>query len=372
MSNALIWGSGRVARSHYRFNMSLFTKRNIDIVGIVDSDSSKWGMRFAGDEDKYVDSPEILKKKEIDLVIVFANEDLFLKIKKYIVEQFGVNERIIKHYTFLLQQEMMEKYHDTDDKDIQSVLNYWKEGNILSVFNQYIPFEHTYDLLHHDESSIYPYVYFSTVDGEQRKMYFPEDYAAICKKDGAWYVRDLMREQSPRSPHLYVTDNHMIHEGDILLDVGTCEGNFCLRYINFVSKLYVFESDKRFVGPLMETFKGNSNVSIVQGFVGDKTFGADTSIDEVLAVDDFQADFIKMDIEGAELDALHGASKVIEASKPRMSICTYHKKNDYANIESFLSGKGYKTSCSNGYMVFLDTEEVYQYFDFRRGIIYAE
>ena len=35
-------------------------------------------------------------------------------------------------------------------------------------------------------------------------------------------------------------------------------------------------------------------------------------------------DFIKMDIEGAEPDAIAGASGVIAASRPRMALCVYH------------------------------------------------
>ena len=48
-------------------------------------------------------------------------------------------------------------------------------------------------------------------------------------------------------------------------------------------------------------------------------------------VDDLQldrVDFIKMDIEGAERQALEGARRTIARFRPRMAICTYHMEDD--------------------------------------------
>ena len=38
--------------------------------------------------------------------------------------------------------------------------------------------------------------------------------------------------------------------------------------------------------------------------------------------------YIKMDIEGAEFDALRGARPVIERDKPILGICVYHEQHD--------------------------------------------
>ncbi len=46
--------------------------------------------------------------------------------------------------------------------------------------------------------------------------------------------------------------------------------------------------------------------------------------------------FIKMDIEGAELDALEGARRAIQAHLPILSICVYHKQNDLWRIPLFI------------------------------------
>ena len=55
------------------------------------------------------------------------------------------------------------------------------------------------------------------------------------------------------------------------------------------------------------------------------------SIIETVALDDVVQDrvtFIKMDIEGAEFDALKGAKTIIKRDCPKMAICIYHKPDD--------------------------------------------
>lgn len=53
-------------------------------------------------------------------------------------------------------------------------------------------------------------------------------------------------------------------------------------------------------------------------------------IDELFR--DIPLTFIKMEIEGAEYDALHGASKVIQRDRPILAICVYHTQNDIWRI----------------------------------------
>lgn len=60
---------------------------------------------------------------------------------------------------------------------------------------------------------------------------------------------------------------------------------------------------------------------------------------QVYALDDLadvEIGLIKMDIEGAEFDALHGAKQIIRRDKPQMAICVYHRQGDMLAIMDYL------------------------------------
>jgi hypothetical protein len=73
------------------------------------------------------------------------------------------------------------------------------------------------------------------------------------------------------------------------------------------------------------------------------------SIDDFVARENLpQVNFIKMDIEGAELPALQGAEETLRNFKPRLAISLYHRDTDLVDIPRYLNGLGL------GYEFFLD------------------
>lgn len=68
--------------------------------------------------------------------------------------------------------------------------------------------------------------------------------------------------------------------------------------------------------------------------------GTSTETIQIVALDEVVGDtkvgFIKMDIEGAEYDALLGAEHILLRDKPLLAICIYHKRGDMLAIMTYL------------------------------------
>ena len=307
-----------------------------------------------------------------DAAVFACDENVFEDIVPRMVEM-GIGRREqFKNCFWFLQQLMIKKYEDFDDPAILETIEYWKTHD-LSVFNQHIPAEKgTGDRVFFDSKCEMPFIYFKTVGGEYRKMYFPRD-TNFCVRNGEKFVLNLMAEQLPTSPHLYIKNDHKICAGDIVIDAGVCEGNFALRYIDLCSKMYLFESDSKWIEPLSQTFKDyRDKVEIIPRFVSNVTDEKNITIDDALP--DFRGEkiFLKMDIEGAEPLALRGAKKILTNNKVKASVCSYHNADDLLKIKSILQKYGFKTSTSDGWMVFIWDPKIFDTADFRKGIVYAE
>ena len=96
---------------------------------------------------------------------------------------------------------------------------------------------------------------------------------------------------------------------------------------------------------------GVSNKKETLHFNEEKSFstiyGKGTQSVEVDTIDNIvkeKVDFIKLDIEGAEQDAIEGAKETIKKYKPILAICVYHKAEDWYKIPQkvFAIEKGYK------------------------------
>ena len=70
-----------------------------------------------------------------------------------------------------------------------------------------------------------------------------------------------------------------------------------------------------------------------------------TSLDNTLL--DVPVTYIKMDIEGSELNALHGGEALIRKYHPKLAICIYHKPEDVIEIPTFI------LECYPGYKFYI-------------------
>ncbi|NJM81008.1 MAG: FkbM family methyltransferase [Flavobacterium sp.] len=72
-------------------------------------------------------------------------------------------------------------------------------------------------------------------------------------------------------------------------------------------------------------------------------FDEQTGAAKTITIDDFvnfkeniKVDFIKMDIEGAEIIALQGAIETIKKYRPKLAIAIYHSIEDFATIPNWI------------------------------------
>jgi FkbM family methyltransferase len=154
-------------------------------------------------------------------------------------------------------------------------------------------------------------------------------------------------------------------EGDVVIDGGGCWGDTALYFAEKgAEKVYVFEFIPSNIAILQQNISLNPQhhaaINIVKHPLWERSglqlsyqdrgpasqVGASGEFDdliETLSIDDLyqrealeRVDFIKMDIEGAELSALKGAEKTIRTHKPKLAISVYHKPNDMIEIPRYL------------------------------------
>lgn len=156
---------------------------------------------------------------------------------------------------------------------------------------------------------------------------------------------------------LFITPQRKDH---VFLDVGAYDGNTIESFQSYFpqyEKIYAFEPFEESANKIKEKNFANTEVVLAAAsdYSGKKDFycndyGNLTMVTTILekganhkkitlntvAIDDVVQDgkvtFVKMDIEGSELEALHGAAETIRNNKPFLAICAYHKKEDLITL----------------------------------------
>jgi FkbM family methyltransferase len=166
-------------------------------------------------------------------------------------------------------------------------------------------------------------------------------------------------------------------EGDVVIDAGGCYGDTALYFAHEAGengRVYSFE----FLPENLEIFERNISLNpelshrihlvkmplwsksgeqlFVEGTgpgtrVSPNASRPDAARLETITIDDMvrsekldRVDFIKMDIEGAELESLRGAENTIRQFRPKLAISVYHKLHDLWKIPLYIDslGLGYR------------------------------
>lgn len=354
-----IWGTGFKAEQINSYYLEQL--KHINLIGYIDNDSLKQKSLFY---DKKVYTPDILNHNR-DSYIIIANK-FFEEIKNQIICEYPWYKDRIVDSLFFEKLQLITRYNSSEDKEIQSILNYLKE-HPLQVFNYSFVENYKnedYDIEYDLDKKLYYTNYLS------KKMFFSKGF----KNEGRVrdYLRSICLEQDINSPHKYLTDTFTVPDNAIVIDAGVAEGNFALSIIERVKKIYLFEPDSEWVEALKYTFEPyKEKVVIINKCVSNYINDSTTTIDELIG--ELNIDFIKMDIEGEEIYALQGAEKCISSSKHmKCVICTYHQEFAYQALKEFMGFFDFHVETSRGYMWYPDNCSIMRPPVLRRGVIRAE
>lgn len=246
----------------------------------------------------------------------------------------------------------------------ERVISYLKDHKLrmycYSFFDEYI---YKDSLIQYDDTAK---LFYGIYEG--KRMYMARRYNTSEKARA--YYNSVTMEQDERSPHCYKEIKCGIN-GNVV-DVGAAEGIFGLDVIDYVSHLTMVEADEEWVEALEYTYREyRDKVSIVPMYADDHDGEGRQTLDSICMAR--KTDYIKMDIEGMEMNALKGAEMLIKRDHPSFAICVYHHKMDNDRIGQWFNSIGYNTNNSQGFVVCVgDWELKINEVGFRKALIFAK
>ncbi len=335
-----------------------------DVVEIWDNNSRYWEKKVL------INNHEVKIRKPYALLeynIVISTDAYFDEIKRQLSEELGIDEQIIKPSQYIFKNfkaEIIDKYKNSYDKEIIEICNYLKNHE-LDMFNGQIKKEYPDSMFNisRDEDNGLLYSYWM-----DKKIYLKPDIQSesLAKE----YLCTLCREQDKDSPHSYKMDQLSLTNQDVVIDAGAAEGFFALQVIDRVKKIYLVESDRQWLEALKHTFQPYSHKAvIIPKWLGSRNDENMISIDQINHED--KVSLVKLDIEGAESDAIAGGDKTfLSSQKMHVIACTYHKTEDAEKFYEYFHEKGFDTEFSKGYLFVGGLEEVKP--ELRKGVLTAK
>ncbi len=355
----IIWGTGRCFENIFK----MVREQPVKIVGIVDNDSSKWGKKIAGIT---VMPPDTIKRLAYDGIII-TTEKYYDEIREQLINFYNIPFEQIGDWSYSFTKNVLDFYNKNPKEvkdDMLEPLSRIKLKNKIRVFNYEFAenFKSGISVEFDEKATLFYAIYHG------KRMYLSRKYNSIEK--ARMYCIGLLMEQHPDSPHVYLNDKFYVEKDSCVLDAGAAEGNFALSVIDRVSHIIMVEADEEWLEPLMHTFKPYKNkVTIINKYLTNYNDSKNITIDSLAKKK--RVNFIKMDIEGAEIKALEGGADYLAVcNNIKIAVCAYHNLNDEKLITQKLEKYGFATHTSEGYMNFLWNKSAPKLFV--RGIVRGE
>ena len=299
---------------------------------ICDNNSSKWGRNLLGIQ---ICDPAILSDAPDDYVVIIC---------------------VLSHYGFYsvcaqLKRMQINNYYSHVILSLRSKTETYDSpwDNGFTPFNAFqLIDKHTDDISEvrtwmSDEKSVYVY------DAMVEKMkYGIGDYSDICDKIYDEYFNDEIFEYS---------------DNEIFVDVGAYDGTDSIQFSEMLGdkfkKAIFFEPDEnsylRTVRNITAHLEADTYVGFKVGLsdrngtIGFLHTGGEASriagntdkgievarFDDIVSIDE-HITFMKLDVEGEELNVLRGAQKSIITHKPKLAISLYHKTEDLWTLPKYI------------------------------------
>lgn len=192
-------------------------------------------------------------------------------------------------------------------------------------------------------------VYESLIDEESKKTFRGYWLGNIANR-----FSDIVYANTPH----YICTGFIPERGSIVIDGGVCDGGTTVRFLEMGYKVYGFEMDKanyKMARKVAEEKHFTLENLGLGAYNHQMTYthmpnpgssrldlkGSETT--QVVTLDSYvrehnlpSVDFIKLDVEGAELDVLKGAATTIARYKPILALSAYHKWDDFWTLMNFV------------------------------------
>jgi len=165
----------------------------------------------------------------------------------------------------------------------------------------------------------------------------------------------------------YFIDELRLGKDEVFIDCGAFNGDTLdafFKHCGDCRRAVAFEPDSKNFGALQKKYGNRPNVTLINAGVYDRdgelrfdmqengesrivdsvseNIGGESACILVKSIDGLSlsesVSFIKMDVEGAETNALKGAEKTILRDKPKLAICIYHSNEDMVRIAEYIHG----------------------------------
>ena len=341
----ILFGAGNLGRIAVR----TLRRAGVEPLAFADNNPALWNTRVEGvDVMSLVDAAERFGKNATFVVTIwgaFSTESMVQRVRQ--LESLGCT-RVVPF------GQLLWKYPD-------DVLPYYSVDLPHKVVEQPAAVLEAFELWA-DEPSKSTYL-------NQLRWRLSHDFAAVSEfcADQTYFPRDLVA----------------LTKREVFIDCGAYDGDSIELFLSFsrshFEKIVAFEPDPRNYERLLSRIEAYPRATrskiearreavgarserlalvasgSVSSYVPETATAGTIDVESVTldeAVYDSAPTFVKMDIEGSELDALAGAERVIRDHAPILAICSYHRQSHVWDVPLLID------SFNPGYSFFLRPHEV--------------